>query len=126
MDLRLVEVAMERPGRGFWTSGPSSVWPLAGLRNATFLKNEVLGVVIPDAIMERIVDGGSWMVTRATGGRLRLRDLTPALRPSILRRTGSDPRGGREAGGDRLTAHEPRARFPGSVGGSAVATTTAR
>ena len=32
----------------------AGVWPLANLRNALFLKNEVPGVVVPDAIMERM------------------------------------------------------------------------
>ncbi len=32
----------------------AGVWPLASYRNASFLKNEVPGVVIPDSIMERM------------------------------------------------------------------------
>ena len=32
----------------------AGVWPLASLRNAEFMKNEVPGVVVPDAIMERM------------------------------------------------------------------------
>ena len=32
----------------------AGVWPLASYRNALFLKNEVPGVVVPDAIMERM------------------------------------------------------------------------
>ncbi|RMF90257.1 MAG: hypothetical protein D6741_17080 [Planctomycetota bacterium] len=32
----------------------AGIWPLASFRNATFLKNEVPGVVIPDAIMQRM------------------------------------------------------------------------
>jgi len=32
----------------------AGIWPLASLRNATFLKNEVPGVVIPEAVMERM------------------------------------------------------------------------
>ncbi len=32
----------------------AGVWPLASLRNALFLKNEVPGVVIPEAVLERL------------------------------------------------------------------------
>ena len=32
----------------------AGVWPLASLRNATFMKNEVPGVVVPDALLERL------------------------------------------------------------------------
>lgn len=32
----------------------AGIWPLASLRNALFLKNEVPGVVIPDRVLERI------------------------------------------------------------------------
>lgn len=32
----------------------AGVWPLASYRNATFLQNEIPGVVIPDAVMERM------------------------------------------------------------------------
>lgn len=32
----------------------AGIWPLASFRNATFLQNEVPGVVIPDAIMQRM------------------------------------------------------------------------
>ncbi|MDD5727976.1 MAG: methylenetetrahydrofolate reductase, partial [Victivallales bacterium] len=32
----------------------AGIWPLASYRNAEFMKNEVPGVVVPDAIMKRI------------------------------------------------------------------------
>jgi homocysteine S-methyltransferase len=32
----------------------AGIWPLASLRNAQFMKNEVPGVVIPDAVMDRM------------------------------------------------------------------------
>ncbi|MBN1910079.1 MAG: methylenetetrahydrofolate reductase, partial [Pirellulales bacterium] len=32
----------------------AGIWPLASYRNATFMNNEVPGVHIPDAIMERM------------------------------------------------------------------------
>jgi homocysteine S-methyltransferase len=37
----------------------AGVWPLASLRNATFLKNEVPGVVIPDRVMDRMASVAS-------------------------------------------------------------------
>ena len=32
----------------------AGVWPLASYRNASFMRNEVPGVVVPDSIMERM------------------------------------------------------------------------
>ena len=32
----------------------AGIWPLASYRNASFMRNEVPGVVIPDAVMERM------------------------------------------------------------------------
>ncbi|MBI3448732.1 MAG: bifunctional homocysteine S-methyltransferase/methylenetetrahydrofolate reductase [Acidobacteria bacterium] len=32
----------------------AGIWPLASLRNAEFMRNEVPGVVVPDAVMERM------------------------------------------------------------------------
>ncbi len=37
----------------------AGIFPLASLRNATFMKNEVPGVVVPDAIIERMAKGSS-------------------------------------------------------------------
>lgn len=37
----------------------AGIWPLASLRNATFLKNEVPGVVIPDWVMDRMASVSS-------------------------------------------------------------------
>lgn len=34
----------------------AGIWPLASLRNASFMRNEVPGVVIPDEIMERMAE----------------------------------------------------------------------
>ena len=36
------------------TCALAGVWPLASYRNASFMRNEVPGVVIPDWIMERM------------------------------------------------------------------------
>jgi homocysteine S-methyltransferase len=32
----------------------AGIWPLASYRNALFMRNEVPGVVVPDAVMERM------------------------------------------------------------------------
>jgi homocysteine S-methyltransferase len=32
----------------------AGIWPLASLRNAEFMRNEVPGVVVPDSVMERM------------------------------------------------------------------------
>jgi homocysteine S-methyltransferase len=32
----------------------AGIWPLVSYRNASFMRNEVPGVVVPDAIMERM------------------------------------------------------------------------
>lgn len=45
----------------------AGVWPLASLRNAEFMKNEVPGVVVPDSIMERMARGESKEEQRAAG-----------------------------------------------------------
>jgi methionine synthase I (cobalamin-dependent)/5,10-methylenetetrahydrofolate reductase len=37
----------------------AGIWPLASLRNATFLKNEVPGVVIPDWVMDKMASVSS-------------------------------------------------------------------
>ncbi len=37
----------------------AGIWPLASLRNATFLKNEVPGVVIPDWVLEKMASVSS-------------------------------------------------------------------
>lgn len=39
---------------GFGLPIIAGVWPLASLRNAQFMQNEVPGVVIPDSVMHRM------------------------------------------------------------------------
>ncbi len=48
----------------------SGIWPLASYRNATFMKNEVPGVVIPDSIMERMASVTSREDQLAMGVRI--------------------------------------------------------
>ena len=40
--------------RGFGIPIIAGIWPLVSLRNALFMRNEVPGVVVPDAVMERM------------------------------------------------------------------------
>ena len=37
----------------------AGIWPLASLRNATFMQNEVPGVEIPDSVMQRMASAES-------------------------------------------------------------------
>jgi len=37
----------------------AGIWPLASLRNAMFMKNEVPGVIVPDAVIERMASAAS-------------------------------------------------------------------
>lgn len=45
----------------------AGIWPLASLRNALFMKNEVPGVVVPDHIIQRIEKGETREEQLATG-----------------------------------------------------------
>jgi homocysteine S-methyltransferase len=45
----------------------AGIWPLASYRNATFLKNEVPGVVVPDVVLERMAAVSSKEDQRRTG-----------------------------------------------------------
>ena len=45
----------------------AGIWPLASLRNALFMKNEVPGVVVPDQIIQRIEKGETREEQLATG-----------------------------------------------------------
>ena len=62
----------------------AGIWPLVSYRNASFMKNEVPGVVIPDSVMERM-------------GSVTSRDEQLAMGIQIAResvRADSRPRGG--------------------------------
>ena len=66
----------------------AGVWPLASLRNAQFMKNEVPGVVIPDAIMERMAAAQTREEQLATGIQIaresvaRIRDRVAGIQVS--------------------------------------------
>ncbi|HEX6589064.1 MAG TPA: bifunctional homocysteine S-methyltransferase/methylenetetrahydrofolate reductase, partial [Longimicrobiales bacterium] len=51
---RLLSFVGELDRRGLHIPIVAGIWPLVSLRNAEFLANEVPGVVIPDAILERM------------------------------------------------------------------------
>ncbi len=58
----------------------AGIWPLASLRNAEFMNNEVPGVTVPDATMKRMAAAGSKEEARAEGIAiaLELRDAVKA------------------------------------------------
>ena len=66
----------------------AGIWPLASLRNASFMRNEVPGVVVPDEIMERMAAETSREGQRATGIRIagemveRVRDRVAGIQVS--------------------------------------------
>ena len=49
--LRLIDQLKQR---GIWVPIVAGIWPLVSIRNAEFLANEVPGVIIPDAILDRM------------------------------------------------------------------------
>lgn len=60
----------------------AGIWPLASLRNATFMKNEVPGVVVPDWIMERMAAAQTREDQRRTGIAIA-REAVAAIRPRV-------------------------------------------
>ncbi len=66
----------------------AGIWPLASLRNAQFMKNEVPGVVIPDAIMDRMAAAATREEQLATGIQIaresvaRVRDRVAGIQVS--------------------------------------------
>ena len=60
----------------------AGVWPLASYRNALFLKNEVPGVVIPDALIARMEKCASKDEARREGVRIA-REITLALHSAV-------------------------------------------
>ncbi len=60
----------------------AGIWPLASLRNATFLQNEVPGVVIPDDIMRRMAEPDNREDQRNAGIEIA-RESVEAIRDRI-------------------------------------------
>jgi homocysteine S-methyltransferase len=60
----------------------AGVWPLASLRNASFLQNEVPGVTIPDAVMDRMAGRDSKDDQRREGVAIA-REMVERLRGRI-------------------------------------------
>ncbi|HUX22573.1 MAG TPA: methylenetetrahydrofolate reductase, partial [Spirochaetia bacterium] len=60
----------------------AGVWPLASYRNALFLHNEVPGVVIPEAIMERMKRQESKDDAREEGIRIA-REIIDRVRGAV-------------------------------------------
>lgn len=60
----------------------AGIWPLASLRNAEFMKNEVPGVVVPDDVMQRMARADSKEAQREEGIRIA-RDTIARVRPAL-------------------------------------------
>jgi homocysteine S-methyltransferase len=60
----------------------AGIWPLASLRNAEFMRNEVPGVVVPDHVMERMRKADAEGRGREEGGQIA-RETLEELRPLI-------------------------------------------
>jgi len=59
----------------------AGIWPLASYRNASFMRNEVPGVVVPDAVMERMA------AVESREDQLALKDLANTQNPDGSVRT---------------------------------------
>ena len=89
----------------------AGIWPLASYRNASFMRNEVPGVVVPDAVMERMAVGRKPRGAVGHGHRDRPRVGRPRPRPRGRhpgRRTAGQNRDG--LGGDRGLSRRAAAR----------------
>ena len=51
---QLLRFIDEIRGRGTWVPVVAGIWPLISARNAEFMANEVPGVVVPPAVVERM------------------------------------------------------------------------
>lgn len=60
----------------------AGIWPLASLRNALFMKNEVPGVVVPDAVIARMEAASTREEQLATGIAIA-REAVAAVRPFV-------------------------------------------
>lgn len=79
-DLRLLEIFLKRI-EGFRIPVIAGIWPLTGLRNAEFMKND-LRVSMPDEIMVRMAKADTPDLARAEGIRIAqemLRDAQPMV-----------------------------------------------
>jgi homocysteine S-methyltransferase len=76
----------------------AGVWPLASLKSAEFLANEVPGVVVPDAVVERMrrAEASGPAAARAEGVRIA-REVVAAVRPLVRGVHVSTPDGDVEA-----------------------------
>ena len=60
----------------------AGIWPLASLRNAEFMKNEVPGVVVPDSVMERMAAAQTKEEQRECGIQMA-REAIEKIRSSV-------------------------------------------
>jgi homocysteine S-methyltransferase len=62
----------------------AGLWPLASLRNAEFLNNEVPGVHVPKWILERMAAASSNKEAARDEGIAIARELREAVRPHVV------------------------------------------
>jgi homocysteine S-methyltransferase len=62
----------------------AGIWPLASLRNAEFLNNEVPGVKVPDWILKRMAAASSSKEAARDEGIAIARELRDAVRPRVI------------------------------------------
>ena len=60
----------------------AGIWPLLSLRNAEFMHNEIPGIVVPEAIMERMAAAPDRESARAEGVEIA-REILDAVRPLV-------------------------------------------
>jgi homocysteine S-methyltransferase len=62
----------------------AGLWPLRSLRNAEFVANEIPGVVVPDAVLERMANAQArGDEAAAEEGILIAREILEAVRPLV-------------------------------------------
>jgi len=60
----------------------AGIWPLVSYRNAEFMKTEVPGVVVPDAVMKRMAAAGTKEEQREAGLEIA-RESIAAIRDRV-------------------------------------------
>lgn len=79
----------------------AGIWPLVSLRNAQFMRNEVPGVTVPDAVMRRMAEPATGEGQLAVGLQIA-REAVAAVRPRVAGVQLSTPLGKLQAAFDVL------------------------
>jgi len=61
----------------------AGIWPLASYRNAEFMRNEVPGVVVPDAVMQKMADAGADKAAQRKAGIEIARSALASIRDRV-------------------------------------------